>query len=620
MSVSEKRPVSENIYNKSYTILTERIDDFRIAIAEPKSPTLVFYLTPGAVKFHADLDKDLKALWRGKVDDIGFFSVDMSGRIFDLNGTELDDAVFKNKVAACIEGFGGGYDRQHLYFLIDSDGLSAEEFATAFQNGKAVLAKFAGELTLSMLIVLLNESINQTESALAIRKKIVELKDQAYDGTSIISNRCHDNSMISINPDNRARYEDFNLLADLILLSNSRNNSPDGIDGNAFYDNSRIKTYSYSNKKRPDDQITSAVLCGIMGGVIDQTQSRRMNAAGFDSQHVLDELRKELLTLVYAELKDLPTGNDLLFLPQTQEPSRRSKGPWESQFHAAGALSGDCLDLFFETNYKTVIDNFFSSRGGREFVKKETTRILREQSVIDLGYHLESKYVDTWSGSAPSVEDQLDLAFRKKADCAIIEQLKKPVVETISVLAGKARGYYQILDATIRDCAGQFIVSDEKIKVYYSEKSRIVIDANPDHYARIFRFPASEEELIGNYMSSILAVVKDVREKDRELFNLDFVDEVVRRSANTTTAQINQEVSAQLIADFEEKRTLRLNQTFINGNPLSYMAYIVNTESELKGYLTADNRDCKVGFLNSGSNTSIEFLAVFSCSFESLVF
>ena len=623
---------AKKIFSDSFESLNKNSEKTDIPLSSPLNPVFVFYLSKASASLHDELCADLKNVWGNSVDAIGFFLVEADGEAYSLSGIdgqELSETGFIEKASEVIEQFGEGYSTVHSYMFAETSNMTPEEFECLFKAGKEISEKLKNSS--SMLITILDENIGKEDNANNIKRKLKELRAFSYNGTAVISNRCNNNSIIQVTPRKQEVFRDFNLFADIILLSNSKLMDSDGqtVSPSSFYDPNGFFTVSYKNKSRPDKERTAAVILGALDTFEKQIAARKSssNDKTENWKRIGEEIKDHLVDYIYSTLVGLfPKNDEFRFIPLVTRPKKKFANTLLGEpYHVVDSSNGKSTNVYYEMNYAAEIDNYLKNSLREEDIRLKVIEILSKHSFIDIARHFRPSDIDSWTPYSNSQDTVVLKYFELEAKNMILEGIKPMLKKVILKEIQNAQNYINYCDRMISDLkdainnSTKIINIDGSIRTFYGDKAISETLRKQDAYFNsFFSFVDNEGELESRFTKFITDVAQFVYDADRDTFDADFTEEIRIRNPGTHEAQINSQINEELTQNFADNMALKVNMA--GRHDLVYKLFMLN-DSSLKTCISnaTTGTGFSLAFLDSGNNRFVEFVAVYSCDYEALI-
>lgn len=623
---------ANKIFSDSFARLNKNSEKVNISLSSPLNPVFIFYLSKSTLNLHDEIYNDLRNVWGNSADTIGYFLVEVKEETYtisSIDGQELSESDFIAQASKSIEKFGAGYSKVHSYMFADTSDMNPETFEHLFKAGKNISEKL--DYSISMLITILDESFGKEKNATEIRRKLKNLKEDAYSGTAVISNKCKDNSIVQVTPCNQEGFRDFNLLADIILLSNTKicNSKGETVSSGGFYNTNEFFTISYKNKSRPDKDRTAAVILEIVKALEEQMQIRKnpSDKKTDNWKKLSEKIKDQLVNFIYAKIaSSFPKECDFTYIPLINRPTKKnSKDILTLPNHVANGFTGNATYDYYEMNYAAEIDSYFENTLREEDIRLKVREILSTQSFIDIARHFKPSDIDAWTDYASSQDVCILKVFEIKSKNRILGRLKSIAKKILLNEIEYAQGYINVCDKMISrlndavNSSVKIINIDKSIIDFYGKKADEEIGKRRDFYFEKFFSYVYKEKDLEDRMSDIFdKIVGSVYDSDINLFDADFTKEIILRNPGTHKDQINQQINTELTRGYDDKMALKINMA--GKSEEIYKLFMLNDDSLKKcisGATTGNG--FTLAFLNSGSNRFVEFVAVYSCDYEALI-
>lgn len=605
-----------------------------VNFSKPHYPTCVVYFGERSSRYHRELHGDITRGWGGNTDYIRFYSLNHSdSREFTelLSGTPVTELEVKKQITEMLsaQNVFAEMNRIALYCLIDTTDLKTAEDFAKWYLALSVVEEIISVPTLSMLMVVLNESLQFEQIANEIKNKIRELYQEnhagglnkhLYDSVFIFGNRLKNGSFVKHDPTD-STYKNYNLFADLILLTNTRSEDYTIRRSRLYGSNKPALTAAYGFVQKPMAEIVTITLTIILKKLKEMTNRQTIDAEQLMKALQIRNGRSEVNERFYAEIKDLLPAMDFVnWLPGKTEP--------DQPFDLFNQKTDGCLQKFLEQNHFEVIAVELLNRNdliihellkliSQDFdaaqlnngVPSEARQIAFDKTEIALGnpdkYNVEKaielKMKKVIANELRTKSDEaLDLAIRKAKIC--MEQFTQLCSELELCSAVGEEGTRRNLTAFY----------SEKIQRYFNDTSKLnalfrnLLQINNDKVA----------------MLRILLRTLEVFFESDPVYKLSFSEELTDRLGYVDTERRAQEfIGQELIKDLDDRisfYSMNVFQTRI------FEAYFLNTRETTNNlvykYLHDRPAPPEVNrtFFNTCNNDMAESIWFYHCSTDNL--
>lgn len=624
----------------------------RVAIAlqtfyNPNSPTCIFYFGDRSKLFHKELYGDVSRLWGESTNFVSFVSVsDNANPVFtdEVNNVELSDKDLQsliNKNAISGNEIFKNHSSFYVYCVLDtSDITDVEEFKkwySVIEHFKENI--FVGADITSMLMLILNEDFTHVKNTQNLRSTLAndiyasssfgQANSHLYDSVVCISNIMSGGQQVELDPSSE-NYTNFNLLADLIIVSNTRETASinESINSALYRRSEPFVTVAYSYEEKPKDAIALHVLKSMIDALADYSNRiEQLDADSLAAAIGIKSNESKLLDDLYGEIKQkLPKADIYRYLPNCVSFNGDNYG-------IADERSKGCLSRFVVENNFSVVDE-----------KVNEKEIYIKSSIVDMisGSINAAKLSKGINGKLKS--DLYSVKIKgpfsvpvKDPDCAVGYSSKESVRETVirSVKLRIAEKMTPIIDERLdfllnesqkiiinfnnltHEIARKSAVCDttgikEGIAEVYSRIVKSYFDRDLDRLERlankVFRIGITEKQMIDVLLEELDSVFAF-----DPIFELDFIGELVeriRRNADNVD-KASEMISQAMTLNMSDRVMFR---SVLNTPRKACESFLINgSDEELKKSLEGQYLDPGVSrvFFNTYSNDRVESLWFF---------
>lgn len=342
----------------------------------PNYPAVVFYFGKTACKYHDELKKDLQRGWGGNTGYVKFFSVSCVSplTIFDLYENQLDDNAFLDQITDLLRAENRVYSDMSqllLYCFIDtSDFGDGSEFTEWYMAINQIKDKINKPCQTS-LIVLLKDDLKTAKISEAIRVKLLELyrnpeigekNNHLYNSVFILSNYLKNGAYTRMLDIGSQSFIDFNLPANLILLSNTKESDLFRSFTAKFVDtNAPAYTASYGLVEKPSREIVLLSLKIAIDSIVDKKNQMQQQTASLEEFNKCIGISNGRLACgdaFFNEIKaNFPQNSFVDSLPY-QEGREMSL----DKFGRLNEVTMGCLFEFIKRNHFRIVEREFNVR------------------------------------------------------------------------------------------------------------------------------------------------------------------------------------------------------------------------------------------------------------------
>ncbi|MDR0513633.1 MAG: hypothetical protein LBG81_00535, partial [Coriobacteriaceae bacterium] len=337
--------------------------------SKPHYPVCVVYLGLRSALFHDELMTDLARGWGGNIDFMCFYTLENPGstQLCPLasgkgdRGTEavpLATETLQGQLTAMMsaqEAF-ADMSRIALYGVLDTTGLQAASDLREWYGALERIKEMMATPTLSMLMVVLNESLQHAVAAKEMKQELLALyrenntgtKGHRHEAVLVLGNKLRNGAYINLDP-TAGYYVNYNLFADIILLSNTRG-SDYGERRACIYGNNRPgMTAAYGFVQKPMEEIAMVALDAVLEKLKERLDDRPVDSEGLMGMLDIERGRSKLYESFYERIKGLLPTNEFL----EWMPGRLGK---EATFAECDCMSDGCLQAFLDQNHFAELD------------------------------------------------------------------------------------------------------------------------------------------------------------------------------------------------------------------------------------------------------------------------
>ena len=511
----------------------------------PFSPVSIIYYGDRSRQHHAEMFRDISEGWgRTNAESIKFYSINNTDDhtfVDVVSDQEVTPDNIMDEYTALMESERYSEDSMAVYFVYDSSTTYDEDqFEAWYREIEYFKAIFHGNLRMkSMLIVILDESLRNEDKAKFLKHRLLDLyksdscgnvNSHIYDSVFVLSTKRNRRGYECFDP-NSPRYENNNMLGNLILLSNTRDNDLVVRNTSLYGNNVPAKTAAHGYIEKPNREIIYVALKIIFEKMIEMlgvSDNKTLNEDELLLALGIKNNTSEIVDSVYEEIKNkLPSLDFKNNLPN-YDSSR------DSSYRAVNETTLGCLAHFLQMNhFETVRNNIKEGKIG--YVSAFTqliqnglyaSKIVDGIDSIDDVYDTISRYYNCSEGN------EVDAVIVSKVKNEIFEQLKPCIKEALSASCEEARetmtAFNELNDAFKNYVA--YGIDDEQIvsieKFYKPRISHIYNDY--DKKVSLFK----RLMLIGNSTTDMLNVlfaeIKMIFASD-EVFRKSYFEELVLR-------------------------------------------------------------------------------------------
>jgi len=622
------------------TSLLNNNDMSSTGYSRPQYPTCIFYFGRRSQAFHSELIADITRGWGGNVDYVKFYGMDDpdSDAVSDMRtGSSLDVFAMREQLTEMLSAQMVYADMTHvaLYCILDTTDISdMEVFRKWYRRIDRIREIFGGIYVRSMFMVVLNESLALTENARAIKKTIKELYEDEntgganshlYDSVFIFSNRQKNGAFIKLDPAD-PDYENYNLFADVILLSNTRDAEYNNRAAQLYGSNKPAMLTAYGYYQKPMSDIILISLNIIFNKIRDFMSSKAVTADVLSNALGTANGRFAVYDRFFNEIRELMPGDDFLaFLP--------GKGISAATFAEVDRATTACLGMFLQQNHVGVVRRELLSR--KEYIKKDTIESLAgtlndAQLVNGISGDVLNTVFDKASMAYSNPEGMpvgpaMETIVRKEIANGLRPVIEEALSEAVVMakdgfncfrqLSGELEKLYAVGEGAQRKNLVAFY--GDKINRYYNDPERVRSLMN-----RVLAIGITKEEMLQELYSEL----KKMFESD-PVYRASFFEELTARlGALDSGARAQEFIGQELVNNLGDRIGLFSANTF---RERTFEAYMLNTASNggvsdnlMYSYLKARAIPGEIGrtFFNTCSNDMAESIWFYPCSPDNLIY
>lgn len=559
----------EELFKASEDSLKDHGVDFA-GFQRPNNPASVIYYGARSRLHHKEMFGDIADGWgQGNSERVKYYCIQNTEdhQIVDvLSDSSVTADDLKDHYTEMMENDEVYADLSPIYFYFVFDSLNVsdeEEFERWYKEIDYYKALFNGNLPMkSMLILILDESLKNADKSKLFRRKLLELYKRSdcgdasyhiYDSVFVLSTKRNKKGYECFDP-NSPKYEENNLLGDLVLLSNTR-----GLDlsrnGSALYGNSvPAKTIAHGYIEKPNREIIYVALSVIFEKMIEMLNANENKTIRNDELLLalgISNNRSDIVDRIYGETKAKLPGDDFIPNLPNYDASNRS-------FAAIENYSWGCLSGFLKLNhYDSVIRNMEAGKPNyietyKKLIKDNLYAIkIANESSVDC----KDAYETLTRIYKRAEENDVNDVIESKVKYMIIEQLKPCIEEAINSSISEARNTITEFNALYHSfnnfvASGVNEVQKKSIEDFYKFKVSVYFQ---DKAKRDNLF--KKLMLIGNKTSDMLGVLLDELKaifSSDDIFKKSYFDELVMRMESR--GQKAQElIIEELVNNIDEK-------------------------------------------------------------------
>lgn len=605
-----------------------------VNFSRPHYPTCVVYFGERSAAYHERLLEDILCGWGGNVEYIRFYTVrDVdSGSLCDArSGEEITPFDVKTQMTDLLSAQNVFEDmsRVALYCIVDTTDISSAEQFQQWYSMIGFVERTLGVSTLSMLMVILNESLQCTEIANTIKNQIRDTYRDAdfgganhhlYDAVFVLGNRLKNGSFVKINPDEDGNFS-LKLFADIVLLTNSRCDDYNSRRSRLYGSEKPALTAAYGSVQKPMAEIAMITLGIILNKLKELTATQSMDAQALMNALRIDKGRSEVYEQFYSDIKGLLPADDFMnWLPGSAAP--------DSTFEEYNRATDGCLQAFLEKNHFETAANELLNRNDL-FMKEMLDILAGELNAAQLVNGIPAGIREAAFDKAEIAfgnpdKLQVGAAIKGKVQRRIAEGLRAKIDEALQTAVRKAENCMEVFRQICSEQEWLFSVGEEgtrknltafygeRIQRYFNDHSKLT-----NLFARLFKINNSKADML----QILLKTIETFFESDA-VYKLSFSEELIERLGSVDTEKRAQEfIGQELIKNLDDKVGLYSQHVY---QSRIFEAYLLNTEGANNNllYRYLDDREIPPEvsrtFFNTCSNDMAESIWFYVCSEDNL--
>lgn len=631
--------INENLIIPAYELLkNKKIREHNFE--KPTYPACIFYFGKNSESYMKEMCNDLLRGWGDSARHIKHFSVrnphSFEDSMYDFEDNRVTVEALQEEITVMMRNSTVFSDMNYVnvYCILETTSMSVEDFEKWYALINTISEKLIVPVR-SFLMVILNQSLNCIEETNRIRQALLDLynsnkysneKTHIYNSVFLLSNRLKNGGYINLEADSQ-EYIDYNLFADIILLTNTDNDDLRTRIGMLYDKRVPAFTAAYGNLSKPINDIVMITLkksLNIIKNSIDDEDSgyvatndlilQMLNIKG-GNMPFIDEFYKNH---IYPKISDLGALN---YLPGNFPLNNIS-------YEEANEKTQGCLELFVKYNYfdfvsKTIQDN------KAVIVKQLKNQIAKNMSVEQqksfrfFNGNIESIVSNALVSNAVyadkkkmSTENAIRVMIRRR----VVEQFVPIVTQVLKDLRNNTQGSLKIFGDLYRDVNQLNSSGNEGLRQNLQT-----------HYENIVSDYYIDRSKVNNITKTILTecsteaeVVSALRRELENIisyspvYSMSFVDELVGRvEALGEGINTGALIARELVNNLDNKIALNSCNMF---RDCFFEAYFLNTEQNSKNSLynalqqKANNHHIPVTYYNTLSNDMVESVWFYKCT------
>lgn len=606
----------------------------------PSSPVIVFYLGHNSFNYYEEMNKDLHRGWGILADNVRHIKVetpdDFENSFFNHKMEKYTVQQFQSLIDDSLDSnVFGETDRIKVYCILNTKGMDVEEFNKWYSSILSIRKLLPGIGMYSSLFLMLDQTFTGRENNVKILRSLLDIyknnnEKHDYSAVYLFSNRLNSggkNEIDPLSPD----YVEYNILADLILITNTNDNNSSIRVQNLYNSTVPAFTAAYSNIRKPNNDIVIVTLKRLLEE-IRKSIVDSIDVIDIDGDSVVKNIlhiennRIPIVDKFYENYirKNITINNSLDYLPNVDNAENVN-------YSVINEGTFGCLDLFVKANFLDPIQEKVSMY--EQQIKKEIeTAIFEKMNVkeykdfifsdIDIDNIVENIF-GTYTPQKYSNNTIKDAIMAMAKDYT--KQMIKPVVKNVLIkLKGNSaqtkklfeKVYNYVCSIPKPEETGLKVNIESfyssKIDIYFNDESKII-----EIIKRLFTQCEDNIDIIKVLFDEIKEIYKD------EVFSLSFVDEFLKRvNAMGSTQKPGRIIASNLTKDLGNKIPLSSVNAF---DDRFFEAYFVSSEEDevngnagLQSYLDEQGGNVQKTYYNTLSDEMVESIWFYKCRIENL--
>lgn len=581
----------------------------------PRFPTCVLYCGEGSASFHGTVLDGLQEGWGGKVSRIPCVTISDPASLHQLvcssdpfgvtmvdakTGSPLDVSGFQ-RMFQLMMGSSGVFESMAqctLFFVLNSSGMTAEEFSSWYGVVRDVEVMLQGLQMRTMLFVLLDNSLGSSNaeeikgalSSLYEDPQVRAERRHLYDGVFLYGNLSKGRGYNRLfSPHGDEENGDWDVVSSVMVLANSSGDGSRPCEDLLFSSGRDAGvTAAFKQVEKPRRDIVSVALRRIVERLDEfHANVSEVRPSGAEVDHALgfsngrSDFMAEYGSLSESILNEF--ANFELYLP-TQSPN---VNVGTLNFGRANAETCGCLSAFVRENHlarlQAILDGSGDSLGLFDRIVQRLASSLTAVKMLSLRRdewvgRASSLYTESYSLNMIDQRPMFD-ALRQMMRVEIARRMREETIRAIDMLYAEAEKTEEAFARLRNDVALGTSVNEEGTHfnltgfygrctdAYLSDQARLNV-----LFATIDRIGNGEGEMFAILRDRALVPLFDLDYGGRQVFKLGFMEEQVTRRAEgkaPETAQLV--VGSELVDDM--------------ANYIGYNSLIPMADQECEAYL-----------------------------------
>lgn len=615
----------------------KRIQDHNFE--KPKCPTCIFYLGENSEKYYSEMHNDLVRGWGDSALYIRHIKIDTPDNIadsmYDLQGNKISISMLKQQITDMMSNSNVFDDMNfvNVYCLLETSKMNAE----VFEKWYSFILEAQKHLLVTLrstLMVILNQSLDQINLSNEIRERLLSLynsnqysseKTHIYDAVYLFSNRLKNGQYIKLDTDSK-EYIDYNLFADLILLTNTQNSETSRRIEKLYNKKIPAFTAAYSNLSKPIRDIVMITLkkcLNIVRTSIDNSDS---------NGDISDDLISQILNFNNGTTPFIENFYRTHIEPTLSSFDALQYLPCETSclnmsYKAANERTLDCLDIFVKENY------FLSSQKIIDVNKSELMKQIKKQ-IADRMTVSQQKAFQFYTGDIETIvksllltETTIDEArgnvtdtIRLKIKRNVVNQLIPIIVDALNDVKINAQNSKRLFSDLYQNVNLMISGTEDGLRYNLQSYYENIVELYYMDHNKVAEITKAILSGCNTYEEMLEALKKELESifKSESVYSMSFIDELVSRvGALGDTINIGDLITRELIDKLDNKLALYSYNTY---NERYFEAYFLNTLQNNKNSLFSSlqarekNIGISVTYQNTLSNDMVESIWFYKCT------
>lgn len=623
-------------------LVSKGIQDLNVG--KPKYPTCVFYLGDKSASYMSEMNNDLTRGWGDAGTHVKHYKVcdanNMMESISNCEGISISLESLRHDVTELMmmQDVFADMNFISIYVIIETSNMSAEIFEKWYHFVEEIQSALRISLR-TALIVIVNQSLDHIESSEKIREKLLDIynsketggeKTHLYDTVFLFGNRLRNGSFINLNSSSK-EYEDYNLFADLILLTNT-NTTENAQQLDKLYNrNTPALSAAYSHLSKPVWDITMITLKRCLNKIKASLDTK--NLANLDNKNIIEQILK----LSNGSMPVIDEFYKTNIQPKVDKaiqaleflPSQRRC--LSMTYDLADDETQGCLSAFVQKNCVEITKSIIESNRP-ELITQIKASILASMTLqqqksffyytANIGEEVENLFaINSKSDySRVKVSDAVKNKTRK-ATIALFSPLVITALEEIREVSGASIDLF----GKVYECVGKMNIGsnsalsdnihefyEDIVDLYYLDRARI-----ENITKNIISKCRSNKDLFETLYKELSSVFSS-----NPIFSMSFVDELTERlKSKGDNLNIEALIAKELLQGTDNKLALHSYSVYPNHY---FEAYFLNTDKKgntpLVTILTKRGEELNIPVLcqNTLSNERIETIWFYRCSEDNI--